>query len=149
MGYATGVGRKAPTFILTAADGNEIDLEQYRGDWFPILVFVPSVSDQAAGGLARLSGAARQLWGLRGQVIVIYQKLDDVTATAPTASEVSFPLLLDDGTLAAAYGARRANGEPQAMAFIVDRSGKIVWTGEGAEALDPAALIAAFREVVR
>ncbi len=149
MGYASGVGREAPTFVLTAADGNEIDLEQYRGDWFPILVFVPSVSDQAAGELARLSGAAQQLWGLRGQVIVICQRHGDVTAIAPTASEFSFPLLLDDGTIAASYGLRRANSEPQAMAFIVDRSGKIVWTGEGAEALDPAALTAAFREVVR
>jgi peroxiredoxin len=149
VGYASGVGREAPTFILTAADGNEIDLEQYRGDWFPILVFVPSVSDQAAGELARLSGAAQQLWGLRGQVIVICQRHGDVTAIAPTASEFSFPLLLDDGTIAASYGLRRANSEPQAMAFIVDRSGKIVWTGEGAEALDPAALTAAFREVVR
>ena len=149
MGYASGVGREAPTFILAAADGNEIDLEHYRGDWFPILVFLPSVSDRTAGELARLSDAAQQLWGLRGQVIVIYQRHGDTTATSPTASAFSFPLLLDDGSIAASYGARRANGEPQAMAFIVDRSGKIVWTGEGVEALDPAALVAAFREVVR
>jgi hypothetical protein len=35
------------------------------------------------------------------------------------------------------------------MAFIVDRAGKIVWTGEGAVALKPATLVAAFQQVAR
>ena len=35
------------------------------------------------------------------------------------------------------------------MVFIVDRAGKIVWTGEGDEALGPTVLLDAFREVAR
>ena len=35
------------------------------------------------------------------------------------------------------------------MAFIIDRAGKIVWTGDGAAALKAPALLAAFRNVVR
>jgi hypothetical protein len=35
------------------------------------------------------------------------------------------------------------------MALIVDRAGKIVWTGDGAAALTAPALLAAFRKVVR
>lgn len=150
MGYASGVGREAPTFIITAVDGNEIALEQYRADWFPILVFVPARSAETAGQLARLSAAADQFWGLRGQLVAICEgSRDEVMAMSSAVEGISFPLLPDDGAIAAAYGARRTNGEPRPMALIVDRAGKIVWTGEGAGALDPAALIAAFHEVVR
>ena len=35
------------------------------------------------------------------------------------------------------------------MAFIIDRAGKIVWTGEGGSALTAPELLAAFRDVVR
>ena len=41
MGYDFGVGREAPTFTLSAVDGSEIRLNQYRGDWFPVLVVHP------------------------------------------------------------------------------------------------------------
>ena len=33
MGYNFGVGREAPTFTISAVDGSEINLKQYRGDW--------------------------------------------------------------------------------------------------------------------
>jgi hypothetical protein len=35
------------------------------------------------------------------------------------------------------------------MVFIIDRAGKIVWTGEGEAALKAPRLVAAFRDVVR
>ncbi len=35
------------------------------------------------------------------------------------------------------------------MAFIVDRAGKIVWSAEGPDALEPVTLLTAFRQVVR
>ena len=47
------------------------------------------------------------------------------------------------------YGALRGDGAVRPMAFVVDRAGKIVWTGEGAAALTEEALVAAFRRVVR
>jgi peroxiredoxin len=150
VGYASGVGREAPAFLIAAVDGNEISLAQYRGDWFAILVFLPMCSNETAAHLARLGAAADQFWGLRGQLVgVCHGTRDAVAARAATIDGVPFPLLPDDGALAAAYGALGANREPRTMAFIVDRAGKIVWTGEGDEALDPAVVIAAFRETVR
>lgn len=150
MGYASGVGREAPAFVVTATDGNEISLDQYRGDWFPILVFLPDGSDETAVHLARLSAAADQFWGLRGQLVsVCHGTRDEVRALSAIAAGVAFPLLPDDGTIAAAYGALWADNEPRTMVFIVDRAGKIVWTGEGDESLGPRVLLEAFREVAR
>jgi peroxiredoxin len=150
VGYASGVGREAPAFVVTATDGNEISLEQYRGDWFPILVFLPTRSDETAVHLARIGAAADQFWGLRGQLVALcHGTRDVVTALSASAAEVAFPLLPDDGTIAAAYGALWANNEPRTMAFIVDRAGKIVWTGEGDETLTPTILLAALRDVAR
>ena len=150
MGYASGVGREAPTFTISAVDGSEINSKQYRGDWFPVLVFVPTQDEATARTLAQLSTAAGTMWGLRGQLLGICDAgRDEVKALADSVEGLSFPLLPDDGSVAQAYGALKKNGEVRPMAFIVDRAGKIVWTGEGAAALRPAALIAAFREVAR
>jgi len=62
---------------------------------------------------------------------------------------LAFPLLTDDGSVAKQYGALRKDGTARPMAFIIDRAGKIVWTGDGATALTAPALLAAFRKVVR
>ena len=94
--------------------------------------------------------AADTIWGLRGQLLGICDAgRDEVKALADRVEGLSFPLLPDDGSVAQAYGALKKNGEVRPMAFIVDRAGKIVWTGEGVSALKPAALTAAFREVAR
>ncbi len=150
MGYASGVGRKAPPFVLSDRKGDEVSLVRYRGDWFPILVFVPGPAGEATDRLARLGEAADQLWGLRGQLVAIHgtdrSGGDDRPRTAP---EPPFPLLADDGTVAAAYGARTASGGLTPTTFIIDRAGKIVWTEEGGAALDPATIIAALRDVAR
>lgn len=150
MGYNFGVGREAPTFTLSAADGNEISLQQYRGDWFPVLVFLPSASAGAGAALAGLSAAADTLWGLRGQLLGLCDAgVDALRELASSTEGLSFPLLADDGAVAQAYGALKPSGELRPMVFVVDRAGKIVWTGEGAEALVPDAIVAAFRQVVR
>lgn len=148
MGFNFGVGREAPTFTLSAADGGEIGLEQYRRDWLPILVFVPA--EGAEGALAGLSSAADTLWGLRGQLVGISDAgLDDVRALASRVAGLTFPLLADGGAAARAYGACRPDGSLREMAFIVDRAGKIVWSAEGPDALEPVTLLTAFRQVVR
>ena len=150
MGYDFGVGREAPTFTLSAVDGNEIKLNQYRGDWYPILAFVPTRSQGAAELLEQLSKAADALWGERGQLVCICDAgRDDVKALADKVPTLAFPLLSDDGAVAGMYGARRKDGTARPMAFIIDRAGKIVWTGDGAAALTAPALLAAFRQVVR
>ena len=150
MGYNSGVGREAPTFIISAVDGNEINLRQYRGDWFAVLVFVPTQAAATAAALAQLSAAADTLWGLRGQLLGICDGGSDAVKTlAADVEGLSFPLLPDEGSVAQAYGALKQGGGMRPMAFIVDRAGKIVWSGEGASALEPATLVAAFREVAR
>lgn len=150
MGYDFGVGRAAPAFSLTAVDGSEIKLNQYRGDWFPVLVFVPTRSPGADQLLEQLSGAADSLWGLRGQLVGICDAgADECRALAAKVPGLAFPLLPDDGRVAQSYGALRKDGTARPMVFIIDRAGKIVWSGEGAAALTSAALLAAFRTVVR
>lgn len=148
MGFNFGVGREAPTFTLSAADGGEIALEQYRRDWLPILVFVPAAV--AEGALANLSSAADTLWGLRGQLVGVCDAgLDDVRALASRVAGLSFPVLAEGGAAARAYGACKPDGSLREMAFIVDRAGKIVWSAEGPDALEPVTLLTAFRQVVR
>jgi peroxiredoxin len=147
VGYNSGVGREAPTFTLTASDGSQIALEEYRRDWFPVLVFLPVAGADAA--LTRLSGVADALWGLRGQLVGICAadaaELGDLTAKVGA----SFPLLADDGSVARAYSATKPDGQVRPMVFIIDRAGKIVWSAEGEQALEPATIITAFRQVVR
>lgn len=151
MGYTFGVGREAPAFVLTAVDGSEINLRQYRGDWLPVLVFMPAGTPDAPKKLEELAKAADTLWGLRGQVLVLSDAgRDELAKWDEEAGGVAVPLLADDGAVAAAYGARsRASGALEARAVIVDRAGKIVWMAEGDEAFKPAAILAAFRTVAR
>lgn len=148
MGFNFGVGREAPTFTLSAADGSEIALEQYRRDWLPVLVFVPAAG--ADDALAKLAAAADTLWGLRGQVVGICDAAaDQVRDLVSRVPGLTFPVLADDGAVARAYGACRPDGGLREMAFIVDRAGKIVWSAEGPDALEPVTLLTAFRQVVR
>jgi len=150
VGYNFGVGREAPTFTLSAADGNQISLQQYRGDWFPVLVFLPSAGAGVGDALTGLDSAADTLWGLRGQLLGLCDAgADALRELAGSTAGLSFPLLSDDGAVAQAYGALKPTGELRPMVFVVDRAGKIVWSAEGAEALVPDAIVAAFRQVVR
>ncbi len=150
MGYNFGVGREAPTFVINAADNSEINLKQYRGDWYPVLVFLPPQAETAEAALTQLSAAADSLWGMRGQLLGICDaSRDDVKDLAGKVASLSFPLLPDDGTVAQLYGALKTDGQVRPMAFIVDRAGKIVWSGEGESALKPATLMAAFRQIAR
>ena len=106
MGYNFGVGREAPTFTISAVDGSEINLRQYRGDWFAVLVFVPTQATETAAALAQLSSAADTLWGLRGQLLALCDAgRDEVTKLAAEVESLSFPLLPDDGRVAQAYSA--------------------------------------------
>jgi peroxiredoxin len=150
VGYDFGVGREAPTFTLSAVDGSEINLNQYRGDWFPVLVFIPTQASGAAEVLDQLSKAADELWGLRGQLVGVCDAgREACAALAAGCPGLAFPLLPDDGGVARMYGALRSDGTARPMAFIIDRAGKIVWTGDGAAALTTQSLLAAFRQVVR
>jgi peroxiredoxin len=153
VGCASGVGRKAPAFALTDRDGDEFSLDRYRGDWFSVLVFVPGRGGDVPERLARLSDAANQFWGLRAQLIAVHEA-DDGTdrpdeAPGQAAGSVPFPVLADDGSVATRYGVVRVGQCLQPAAFVIDRAGKIVWTGEEDAALDPTTITAALRDVAR
>ena len=153
MGYNFGVGREAPLFDLTAHDGSRITLKQYRGDWMPIIVFLPGDALAAAPAVASLSGVADQLWGLRGQLLgVVHGDEAEARAVAEQAGRAEFPLVPDpDAEVARAYGAWDAGaGSVRRYAVIVDRAGKIVWaTDGGAAAVKPAELVAGMRAAAR
>lgn len=150
MGYNRGVGRQAPTFTLAAPDGSEIDLSQYRGDWYPVLVFISTKTPDVERLLTQLSAASTTLWGLRGQLIGLCDGPSEaIEALAADVDGLAFPLLWDDGRVAASYGAQRKGGEVRPMAVIIDRAGKIVWQADRPEMLRPPAILAAFRQVVR
>ena len=152
MGYTFGVGREAPAFTLTNYDGGSVTLKSFRGDWLPVVVFLRPDHPDAGKRLGALSAAADQFWGLRGQLLALAPasppELQQLAAGVPA---LAFPLLADEGALVArAYGAyNRTRGTVSAAAYIVDRSGKIVWVGEGADAYRPAALIAALENIAR
>ncbi len=165
MGYNNGVGRQAPSFTLPGAGGGEVDLADYRGDWFPVLVFVSARNPGIEQELAGLSSAAGTFWGLRGQLVGICDASpDEATALAGRAAGLTtstgldrsarvqglaFPLLIDDGRVAAAYDAVKRGGGIRTTVVILDRAGKIVWRDQGRGALRPAVLLEAFRQVVR
>lgn len=152
MGYTFGVGREAPVFTLTAVDGTEVALKSYRGDWLPILLFYSPGTPDMATRLTAMSAAADQLWGFRGQLLgVCDAPAGAQRALAEQAGGVAFPMLVDEGAVVArAYGAYSPRtGAVQPAAYIVDRAGKIVWVGDGADALNPAALLAALESATR
>jgi peroxiredoxin len=152
VGYAFGVGREAPLFERAAHDGNEISLRQYRGDWLPVVAFVPLDAPGADRALAALSAAADQLWGLRGQVVPVADAdVQAVRAFVTNAGDITVSIIPDgDHAIARAYDAwDAALDRMRALACIVDRSGKIVWVGEGQDALKPSCLLDALREVAR
>ena len=153
MGYNFGVGREAPQFDLTSHDGSRISLKQYRGDWFPVIVFLGADQAAASAFVSALSAVADQLWGLRGQLIgLVTGDSEAAHAVAEQAERSEFPLLADpEAVVARAFGAYDgAAGSVRRYAVIVDRAGKIVWTADGgAAAVKPAALVAALRTVAR
>jgi peroxiredoxin len=153
LGYNFGVGRQAPEFTLASHDGSEIHLKQYRGEWLPVLVFFADDLEGAAASVAALSRAGSDLWGQRAQVVgIVRGDLARVRALAESAETVGFPLVADvDGAVGRAYGAVDAtSGATRNYVAIVDRAGKIVWTGEGsAGPVKPNEIVAALRTDIR
>jgi peroxiredoxin len=152
VGYTFGVGREAPAFALAGSDGSAITLKSYRGDWLPVIVFFDPYHPDVVKRLAALSASADQFWGLRGQLLALAPVgAADLRELAAQVPALAFPLLVDEGSLVArAYGAyNRTKDAVSAAAYIVDRSGKIVWVGEGEEAYRPSMLIAALENIAR
>lgn len=152
MGYNFGVGREAPQFSLPSIDGDTIGLRQYRGDWFPIVVFFADPT-AAAADLKGLTQRADELWGYRGQLLGVFAAdVDALREQSQAAGGAGFPLLADaDGAVARSYGVWDEHaGRPRNHAVIVDRAGKIVWAADGgAAAVKATEIVAAFRAIAR
>ena len=148
MGYASGVGREAPPFLLKDVQGNEISLAGYRGDWYVVVALLPA-RDGINESLAALDATTEELWGLRAQIVgVVVGDPADVDSRTKTADRVAFPVLADDGTLARMYGIGRA-GSAHKTVVIIDRAGKIVHTADDAHCLVAEKLTSELRRVVR
>jgi peroxiredoxin len=147
LAYAFGVGREAPLFTARTTDGDEIVLARFRGDWFPVIVFLPAELPDVDSRLLRLEAAAGRLWGLRAQLLVVREASAGEPQSAPPG--VALPVITDDGALAANYGALQPDGRLRALTVIIDRAGKIVWTAEDEAASDPDVIAVALREVAR
>jgi peroxiredoxin len=152
VGYTFGVGREAPPFTLAASDGSRVAIKSFRGDWLPILVFFHPDHPDAGKRLGALSAAADQFWGLRGQLLALAPATaDELAKLAAEIPGLAFPLLVDEqARVAKAYGAyNRTRDSVSAATYIVDRTGKIVWVGEGEDAYRPAVLLAALENSAR
>jgi peroxiredoxin len=152
LGYNFGVGRQAPDFTLTSHDGDRIPLSQYRGEWSVILVFYADDLAGAADSVKALSNAGTSLWGQRAQVVaVVHASAEGARGLADAAGAPAFPILIDeDGAVARAYGACDAAGSTRNYVAIVDRSGKVVWIGDGRAApVKLNEIVAGLREVAR
>jgi peroxiredoxin len=154
VGYIFGVGREAPLFSLTAHDGTVVSLSNYRGDWYPVIVFFAADAVGIDDYLRALNTAAAGLWGVRGQVMAIaVASAEELRELAGRVGSLVIPLLADaDGAVARLYGAwdkERSDCTP--LAYIADRAHKIVWAENGDSALPPAAtrLESAFRGFVK
>ncbi len=151
MGFTFGVGRQAPAFTLPATDGSTVSLSDYRGDWLPVLVFFAFDDPQVVERLRGFSAAAEALWGLRGQPVgIAVAAPEDLLRLEESSGGFSFPLLSDaDGHVTRSYSATGGpGGEDAPLAVVVDRSGKMVWSGRHDQA-SAAAVLAAFRDIVR
>ena len=148
MGSTFGVGREAPAFSLASHDGTVVALKDYRGEWSPVVVFLPDAG-QAPAVIESLTATLTQLWGVRSKPILIVAGAADVTLAA--AAGAGFPVLADPaGDVARRFGAwSPAQARPLTATAIVDKTGKIVWMGEGAAALDTTVMIDALQSVVR
>ena len=131
MGYKSGVGREAPTFIASAVDGSEINLKQYRGDWFVVLVFLPTQSETAETALTQLSAAADNIWGMRGQLLGICDaSRDECTTLAGKVADLAEGVAMarrsiDDG---------RARAVLEALVTLTNRLGA---EADAAKAVQP------------
>jgi len=88
---------------------------------------------------------------LRGQLVgIAVAEPEDLRRMGGSSGAFAFPLLSDaDGRVTRSYSALDSPGSEAApVTVVVDRSGKIVWSGRDDQAT-PAAVLAAFRDVVR
>lgn len=118
--WAVRQGDKAPDFLLTSLEGDDISLSDLAGN-VVVISFWASWGKQCDAELRQVEALLREFEGepLVG-IGVNERESAEQAAEFAARHEVKFPIVLDSGSLARAYG---VNGVPDL--FVVDRKGVV------------------------
>lgn len=119
-GWCLQEGDKAPDFSLPAANGDMVSLADLEGKTV-VLAFWASWAKHCAEQLKQLDGL-RAEFAEKGLVVVAINEQEGPSLVADFVdrNQLAMTVLLDDGTVARAFG---VNGVPDL--WIVDRRGKL------------------------
>lgn len=118
--WAVRQGDKAPDFLLTSLEGDEICLSDLVGN-VVVISFWASWGKQCDEELRQVEALLREFAGERLVGIGVNERESAEQAAEFVARHgVTFPIVLDRGSLARAYG---VNGVPDL--FVVDRKGVV------------------------
>jgi peroxiredoxin Q/BCP len=124
------VGAPAPTFAVTAHDGQRIALDELRGKWVALYFYpkddTPGCTKEACG----FRDASKPLED--AGVVVLGVSEQDAASHSAFAEKyhLPFPLLPDDkGEIAAAYHVPVTVGFAKRVTYLIDREGRVarVW----------------------
>ena len=127
------VGSLAPDFELHSHRGGTVRLSQFRGTHNVVVAFHPlAFTPVCAVQMQTYEKARARLNALAAHVLAISVDAGpSKQAWAESLGGISYDLLSDfhpHGQVAAAYGVLRSDGLAERAIFVVDKSGKIVWT---------------------
>ena len=125
--------RTAPEFTLTDTDGSEHTLAQHRGENV-LLYFSEGAGCQSCiVQMGEIEKQAAAFEKLDVTVLPIVMNTREQITADMTASGVTTPFLLDDGTVSEAYGTLGKGmhaGLPGHSFVLIDRQGRQRWYGE-------------------
>ena len=125
--------RPAPNFTLTNTAGKTVSLQQYRGKNV-VLYFNEGAGCQSClVQMAEIEKQASRFQKLDITVLPIVMNSRDQITRDMRLNRVSTPFLLDDGTVAKAYGTLGKGmhaGLPGHSFVLIDRAGQQRWYGE-------------------
>jgi peroxiredoxin Q/BCP len=136
---AVGMGDMAPDFNAPATNGQKVSLAQYRGKKNVVLAFFPKAF--TGGCTAEMKAYQASLDKFTSTDTVVYGvSTDDLETNKKFAESLNlqFALLSDpSGELAKKYEVFNAERNiASRKTFVIDKTGKVVHTEEGREAVD-------------
>ena len=127
------IGAEAPDFSLRDQHGRTVTLSSYRGSKAVVLVFYPWAFSRVCG--SELNALQRELSRFQNDEVELLAVSCDPMFSLRAYAEsdgLEFPLLSDHwphGGVAQTYGIFNADtGAADRSTFIVDRSGRVVWS---------------------
>ena len=135
------VGSLAPDFTLHDAPHSRLSLSDLLGRASVLVFYVADWHPAASDQLAQLTAGHSEFERLGASVVGI--AVDSPWSHAAFAAEksITFPLLSDDaptGEVARAFGVySSASGRSVRALFVLDASGRVVWSGTFPDAVNP------------